>query len=457
MRGVERLAAAPPALALAAYSGLAVMAGAELRYTGAVNLYATAAILGLAAILIALGQLLGRAFALLFFLATTIVYGYVTEELVRAMVTDSGSSDRLLLRRLVYLGMAAVAFAGFAVSITLGYVLARVGWKEGGEGVVAHVLAWPLALAGVGAVAWMVGYQYHYRSLREQNACLSGQSARCSQLAGDQRFSASERLQFAKAGCEGGHTSSCSALAGRLGPAHGASSPEALVLAERCKRGNADVCLRLGEHLLGVVRDREAASLYFSRACETTADRCSQAAKLADARGESAMAERLLQRGCERDDPTSCRTLLRKMERAGATADRDQFHLRVCLITDVNECMPLIRRDAAAFCPVICEGTSENRMQSCDHCGRHSAKVGERALAERWWGGNCERGHALSCVNLGLMYDELGQRNQAAPWFSKACDRARNVTLGCQCLERPSPSKGAALRPSGRAGPRISR
>jgi TPR repeat protein len=353
--------------------------------------------------------------------------------------------------------MAAIALAGFAVSVTLSFVLVRVGWKEGGEGLLAHALAWPLALAGVGAVAWMAGYQYHYRSLRDQDACLSGRSERCYSLARDERFSASERLLFAKLGCEGGSTGACSLLAGRLGAAQGTKSPEVAVLAAQCNRGNADVCLRLAAHLLGVVRDREGASSYLSRACETTVDRCSQAAKLADAQGESAIAEGLLRRGCERDDPTSCRSLLRKLERSVPEAEREQLHLRVCLITDVNECMPLIRRDAARFCPVICEGTTENRMQSCDHCARHAAEIGERALADRWWGGTCERGHMLSCVNLGLMYDELGQRNQAAPWFSKACDKPRNVTLGCHYLERPSPSKGAALSPSGRAGPRISR
>jgi len=73
-------------------------------------------------------------------------------------------------------------------------------------------------------------------------------------------------------------------------------------------------------------------------------------------------------------------------------------------------------------------------MQSCDFCGRHAAAAGERALAERLWGANCEKGHQLSCVNLGKMLEDAGQRREARVWFGKVCDVQRNVTLGCSYL-----------------------
>jgi hypothetical protein len=75
-------------------------------------------------------------------------------------------------------------------------------------------------------------------------------------------------------------------------------------------------------------------------------------------------------------------------------------------LTDVNECLPLIKRDVAGVCPTICDSDAVNRMQSCDFCGRHAAAAGERALAERFWSANCEKGHQLSRVNLGKFLRE---------------------------------------------------
>lgn len=431
----RRPAAFPGALVLATYAGFAAMVGTRLPYIGAEYLYATAAILAGAAVCLGLGLLWGRAFALLFFVATALLYLYVAEEAGRALLADSSNAEFAQVRRLVVAGIAAIGLVGCGVSVVLASLVVYAG-RGSGDGVWSHAAAWPLALAGVLAIAWMVGYEYHYRLLREQNECLSEKTGRCYGLARDARFSPSERLRFATRGCESGSLGACSLLAGMLGPAHPATSAEARVLALQCARGKADVCLRFASYLFRI-SERAEASRSLSFACESDKTRCSEAAKLADAQGEAPLAESVLRRGCERDDPTTCRALLRRMERSRVPeAERDALHLHVCLVTDVNECLPLIRRDAEAVCPTICEGTTENRKQSCDHCGRHATKTEKRALALAWLGGNCENGYPLSCVNLGLFLQERGEAREANRWYAKACDPARNLTLGCRYAPR---------------------
>jgi hypothetical protein len=435
MRLLRRVPLAASALLLAGYAGLAAMGAARLHYAGAGFLYAAAAILALAAVGLAFAEPAARAFAVLFFLTTAVLYAAVAVAAAGGAFDGSGGSGWEGLRVVALGTLAVLAGLACALSAAAGATLLFLGRDEVRPAFDTQVVAWILGAGGVVALAWIGGYQFWYRSLLEQDACLGGGSAaRCTSLARNDRFAAEERLAFARTGCERGHTGSCAALTQLLGKDPARAGDEPRVLQAQCERGNADVCLRLGTYLLGTARDVAGAEAAFARGCAAVPGRCRAAAEAAEQARQPEMAQRLLEAGCDRDEPYSCRALLRRLERS--RAERAALQLKVCLITDVNECKPLIEQDAAKVCPLICEGATDNRKQSCDQCGRHLAESGQLAQAEAWLGPNCEKGYLLSCINLGKLHQERGEERRARAWFEKACDRERFVTVGCSYLRQ---------------------
>src|SRR6185503_21126819 len=165
-----------------------------------------------------------------------------------------------------------------AKSLSLGVALLLLGRSEKAPGYQAQTVAWLLGACGVAALAWILVYQGWYRELPVQDACRGGGSAaRCHDLARSDHFSAEERKEFAKLGCERGDSASCAALTGPLGKEIGAGGDEMRLLAAQCERGNVDVCLRYGTYLLSVARDSAAAEAAFLRVCTLQVNRCSQA------------------------------------------------------------------------------------------------------------------------------------------------------------------------------------
>jgi hypothetical protein len=140
--------------------------------------------------------------------------------------------------------------------------------------------------------------------------------------------------------------------------------------------------------------------VWLEKACARDARWCATAAKAALAGALTGFGDELLRRGCAQDEAKSCVLILRRLGTEVPEDERRRFHLRVCLLSDVNECRPLIREDMAGVCPRICEGTSPNRTQSCARCARHAESVGALDLAAAWYAQSCERGYRPSCQSL---------------------------------------------------------
>src|SRR5262249_34852850 len=151
------------------------------------------------------------------------------------------------------------------------------------------------ALAGIGVLAWLVGYGFAYRRLPTQNDCLAGKELACYQLSNDaSRFTLPERRAFARRGCGAGHDTPRQPRVALLDQSHGAGSPELLALAGRCGAGNPDVCHRLGRHLLGI-GDRPNGTRFLVQSCELKASWCGTAAATAREQGDAALSRQLLE------------------------------------------------------------------------------------------------------------------------------------------------------------------
>jgi hypothetical protein len=264
------------------------------------------------------------------------------------------------------------------------------------------------ALAGLGLVGWLVGYRYVYLRLPAQDRCLSSTPRTCSMLIRDvERYPKAQRMAFAVHGCRAGDDTVCRELVGLLEPAHTAASGEALAVDARCQAGQPDICRRLGVHLARI-GDVEEGARRLERACAIDARWCTRAAEAAREVNLPALPLRLLEQGCGRDDVSSCRRLLRETRGTRPDAEVDALELKTCLLGDVNDCKPLMRRDLNAVCAPACEGTSDNRQQTCRHCARQAEAAGERGLAVQWLGGLCQRGSRFAC-------DELARLGRGAP------------------------------------------
>jgi len=355
-----------------------------------------------AALGLATRQLWAFAFALPFWAATAVGGAGLGAFLLREGLTNKAGGDWSGFVSLLLAGSGLVAFAAAGLSLTLTATLV-LAWRPVTSG--RSVRAWLASLAlavpglalvgGLGALLWQ-------RQVFAQNECLGGHALACYRLAGDAaRFTSEQRRGFALRGCRAGDHSTCRQVVGFLEASGRSELPQAVSAA--CGRGDADLYHRLGERLLAI-GDREDGVRHLERACAADARWCETAARTAHERGESALAHALRQRGCAATQVPACRGLLAEARAANDAAEVFRLELETCLIGDVNDCRPLMRRDLASICNRVCAGATENLLHTCGYCARDALAAGTPALAEAWLSGACARGHGWSCRDL----QELG-------------------------------------------------
>lgn len=390
------LALVPATCGLVAYAGLAAYGSTRLPHVGAWTLQLGGALLATAALALVARQLWSLVFALLFWSLTGLGYGALGVVVGRDALTGSGGGEWAGVRGLLLGAIAAVVLFAAALSFALAATLA-VPWRAltGSRSAAAWVLSTILALATLGLVGWLGG-RFGQERLLAQNECLAGSGLRCYELSRDERFGTSERHAFALRGCLAGHDPACGQLASSLEPAHGAESAEANSLLARCEAGNPDLCRRLGVHLLKL-GDAAGATRLLERSCALDTRWCDSAARAAEELSALPLARRLREQGCEREDARACRGLLQQLRGSLPPDDLARLELRACLVGDVNDCMPLMRRDLHGVCSQICAGASESRMHSCGYCAREAVSAGASDLAEAWLAASCARGYRWSC------------------------------------------------------------
>jgi hypothetical protein len=379
-----------------AYAGLAAYGSTRLPHVGAWTLQLAGAVLVAAALALAARQLWSLVFALLFWTVTGLGYGALGFVVGRDALTGSGGGEWAGVRGLLLGAIAAAVLLVAASSLALAATLA-VPWRAltGSRSAVAWALSTSVALATLGLVGWL-GDRGGRGRLLVQNECLSGNGARCYELARDERFGAGERHAFALSGCLAGNDPACGVLARSLETAHGAESVEASALLARCQAGNPDLCRLLGVHLLKL-GDAAGGTRQLEQSCALDTRWCDSAARAAEELSALPLARRLREQGCEREDARACRGLLGQLRGSLPPDDLARLELRSCLVGDVNDCIPLMRRDLQGVCPQICSGTSESRMHSCVYCAREAVSAGAPALAEAWLAVSCGRGYRWSC------------------------------------------------------------
>jgi hypothetical protein len=397
---LDRIALAPAAGALLSYSAFAAFGALRLPHVGAWTLQIGAAILVAAALALFFRQLWSLIFALLFYTLSALGYGALAVVLGRDALAGSSGGEWAGVRGLLLGGIAAVVLCAAAVSAALASTLVPA-WRQvtRSRSAAAWVLSTALALASLVLVAWLVGDRCWKARLIEQNECFSGNGPRCDELARDARFTAAERHAFALRGCVAGSESACLGVAATLQPAHRAESPEASALDASCRAGNPDLCRRLGVHLLKL-GDAAGGTRHLERSCALDTRFCDSAARAAEEQGAWPLARRLREQGCEREDARACRGLLQQMRASLQPGELEKLELRACLVGDVNDCRPLMRRDLEGVCRQICAGASESLMHSCGFCAREAAAAGASELAEAWLAGSCARGYRWSCRDL---------------------------------------------------------
>jgi hypothetical protein len=388
----------PAALGLAACAGLAGRGAVELQHTGTWPLITVAAVLAVAALGLATRQLWAFAFALLFWATTAVSGTALGAFLAWQGLTNEAGGDWSGFVSLLLAGSGLIAFAAAALSVTLTATLV-LAWRPVTSG--RSLRAWlaSLALAGAGlALIGGLGALMWQRQLFAQNKCLGGHALTCYRLAGDAaRFTKEQRRAFALRGCRAGDPSTCRQVVGFL-EASGPSELEQAIGAA-CGAGDADLCHRLGERLLAI-GDREDGVRHLERACAADARWCETAARTAEERGEGALARALRLRGCAATQAPACRGLLAAAHAANDAAEVARLELETCLVGDVNDCRPLMRRDLASICSRVCAGATESLLHTCGYCARDALAAGAPDVAEAWLSGACARGHSWSCRDL---------------------------------------------------------
>ena len=395
----------PAVAGLILYAGLAGIEASHLRHTGTRTLPLAAALLAGAAVGLLAWQLWSYVFAMVFWIGTAL--GWVTLAVLmgRDLLTDGSTADWAGVRSLL-LGMIAVVVLAFGVMSGMVAVALGVAWHATtpARSFLAWVVSSAVALCGIGLVGWLVGYQYVHRQLRLQNQCLSQNGKACYSLVNDtMRYTKAEREAFALQGCQSGEDSVCRQLVSLLDVRHGVGSAEVRALDARCRSGNPQTCEKLGAHLARI-GDREGAARYLSQTCTLDVRWCNSAAEAAEQGGLPELALQVLEQGCQQNEASACRGLLR---RSRPSADLGALELKTCLIGDVNDCRTLMRADRRGVCPQICEGTTESRMQSCVHCAREAEAAGELELAEAWLVATCQSPHRWGCDDLERLRQRL--------------------------------------------------
>jgi len=404
---LNRLPLVPAAAGLLLYAVLAGFEATHLRHAGTWILPLAAAVLAGAAVALLARQLWAFVFAMVFWIGTALGWGTLAVIIGRDALTNTSGAEWAGVRNLL-VGMTGLVLLVVAVLSAMVGIALGVAWRVTTR---AHsALAWSAsavaALCGIALVGWLVGYHYVYRQLRQQNQCLGEKGQACYSLVNDlARFTKAERQAFALRGCEAGADSVCGQLVVLLDESHGAGSAEVRALDARCRSGNPQMCEKLGKHL-AKIGDRQGATRYLSQTCTLDVRWCDSAAEAADEGGLRDLAAQLLEQGCERDDARACRGLLRRRERSGPSADVAALALKTCLVGDVNDCRTLMRADLRGVCPRICEGTTANRVQSCEHCAREAVAAGEMQLAEEWLTTTCQSRERRGCDDLARLHGQ---------------------------------------------------
>jgi hypothetical protein len=414
---LSRAALLPAVLGLAGYAGLAAYGVTKLPHTGAWTLLLASAILAAAAVLLLARHLTAFVFAWLFLVGTGLGYAVAGAVTGGQSLTRTGGGEWAGVARLLIGGAAIGLFVAAGLSLMLAATLA-ISWRAvtAGRSAAEWIMSTAAALAAFGVLVWLVGAQLIGRRLFDQNRCLSGSAAQCHQLAGDERFSSDERSRFALRGCELGSDQACGLVVAALGPGQGRDSAAARAVAARCSAGNVDLCQRLGVRLLKL-GDREGGIARLDESCTRDVRWCDSAASAAEEGGAPELARRLREAGCERDDARSCRGLLRQQPGALDPSELARLEVKTCLIGDVNDCRPLMRRDLERICALVCAGTIESQWHTCGYCAKDALAAGQKAIAEAWLASTCQRGYGWGCRDL----EEL--RRQAS-------DHSAGVILG---------------------------
>jgi hypothetical protein len=388
----------PAALGLATCAALAGRGAGQMQHTGAWTLVTVAAVLAAAALGLGTRRLWAFAFALVFWAAAAVGGAGLGVLFLWRGVTSHSGGDWSGFVSLLVAGSGLVALAAAVLSLTLAATLVRA-WRSvaAGRSVGAWAASVALAVAGLALVGGL-GALVWQRRLFAQNECLGGHALTCYRLAGDEaRFPMEQRRAFALRGCRAGDRSTCRQVVSFL-EASGQPELEQAVGAA-CGAGDADLCHRLGERLLAI-GDREPGVRYLERTCSREARWCETAARTAHERGESVLAHALRRRGCAAGEVTACRGLLAEARTANDTAAVARLELETCLMGDVNDCRPLMRRDLASVCNRVCAGATENLLHTCGYCARDALAAGTPALAEAWLSSACARGYQWSCRDL---------------------------------------------------------
>jgi hypothetical protein len=398
----------PAVAGLILYAGLVGVEATRLRHVGAWILPLAAGVLAVAAIALFGWQLWSYVFAMAFWIGTALGWGTLAVIIGRDALTNTSGAEWAGVRNL-FLGMTALVL--LVVAVLSGMVAVALGVAWHATTPARSALAWvgssAVALCGIALVGWLVGYHYVYRQLRQQNQCLGETGQACYSLVNDlERYTKAERQAFALHGCESGVDSVCGQLVVFLDARHTAGSAEVRALDARCRSGNPQMCQKLGAHLARI-GDREGAARYLTQTCTREVRWCNSAAEAAEEGGLPDLALQLLEQGCERDDARACRGLLRLLHRSCPSVDVAALELKTCLIGDVNDCRTLMRTDLRGTCPRICEGTTENRMQSCGHCAREAEAAGELELAEAWFTATCQSPQRWGCDDLARLRQRL--------------------------------------------------
>ena len=414
------------AVVLGICATLGALAAFRSPHVGAGVLALAAAIFATAAVGVSRRALWASLFGL-FFCSVVGVGVLVVAAFSAKAAADAPRVDLGFLEMLVYGALALVSLTVGAALLACAFGLGRALLAAKGSSVPAWLASVGAAVVLIGLVGWIVGVQYVHRALWKQNDCFAGSGLACYELATADRsaaplssksrqrpglgangidfegprFRPAERAEFARRGCVAGNTGSCEELAYAIAAGTlalgGDGDVASDIVAGQCAAGKPHLCLKLAGALFQAGAADRAPS-YLTSACEASAVWCEPGAELAAKRSAGAIAQALRESGCQRDEPSSCRGLVWHGRASSDAAARATLELKSCLIGDVNDCLPLIRRDARAVCPQICAGQTELRGQSCWHCAEQARQNALVDLADAWQAQACAAGYRAGCA-----------------------------------------------------------
>jgi hypothetical protein len=377
--------------------GLAAAAAARFAAGLALDawvLWASAAILVAATAGVLLKQRWAWLFALLLFLPMALALTGGGVVLLWDAVTSHNGDGWAWLRHVLQ-GVFSI------VAMVVGALLGAACWgltRTRLRGTVAGTLAAGLgALLLVGALAWLVGDRFVRQELYRQSACVTGQRMACTNVVGNELLSDDRRRHLASIGCEGDEPTACKQLV-RLAQGQAPDSRVVQVLDKRCQGGDVHLCVDLARTRLS--DGDEAAIRHLRSACTARPSQCLPAATVAFDAGKRQLAEALLDDGCGRDDPDSCRHILRERRHLLDTAAVTALSERVCLLGGINDCMALINADLAGTCGRICEGASDARVHACMRCASIAGERKRPELQRAWAIAACDSGRSWGCEAL---------------------------------------------------------